>query len=70
MEEKLKQAVLLAVKTIYGKDAAEQQIQIQKTKKEFEGDLTVVVFPLLKLSGKKPEDTAKSHAKLGKRQAV
>ena len=58
MEEKLKQAVLLAVKNLYGKDAAEQQIQIQKTKKEFEGDLTVVVFPLLKLSAKKPEDTA------------
>lgn len=58
MEENLKQAVILAVKSIYGKDAAEQQIQIQKTKKEFEGDLTLVVFPLLKLSGKKPEDTA------------
>ncbi len=58
MEENLKQAVILAVKTIYGKDVADAQIQIQKTKKEFEGDLTLVVFPLLKLSGKKPEDTA------------
>lgn len=58
MEEKLKQLVILAVKTIYGKDVADAQIQIQKTKKEFKGDLTLVVFPLLKLSGKKPEDTA------------
>ena len=58
MEENLKQAVILAVKTIYGKEVADAQIQIQKTKKEFEGDLTLVVFPLLKLSGKKPEDTA------------
>jgi len=54
----LKVAVIEAVKSIYGKDAAEQQIQIQKTKKEFEGDLTLVVFPLLKLAGKKPEEVA------------
>lgn len=58
IEESLKQAVIEAVKALYGKDAADSQIQIQKTKKEFEGDLTIVVFPLLKLSAKKPEDTA------------
>jgi len=58
IEESLKQTVINAVSTLYGKEAADSQIQIQKTKKEFEGDLTIVVFPLLKLSGKKPEDTA------------
>ena len=58
MENSLKIAVIEAVKALYGKDAAESQIQIQKTKKEFEGDLTIVVFPLLKLAGKKPEDLA------------
>ena len=58
IEESLKQTVVNAVKTLYDKDLNDNLVQIQKTKKEFEGDLTVVVFPILKLSGKKPEDTA------------
>ncbi len=58
MENSLKIAVINAVKALYGKDANESQVQIQKTKKEFEGDLTIVVFPLLKLAGKKPEELA------------
>ena len=58
IEESLKQTVVNAVKALYDKDLNDNLVQIQKTKKEFEGDLTVVVFPILKLSGKKPEDTA------------
>ena len=58
IEQSLNQAVVKAIETIYGKTPASSQIQIQKTKKEFEGDFTLVVFPLLKLSGQKPEETA------------
>ena len=58
VEENLLQAVKNAVKTLYNKDLDEKTVQIQKTKKEFEGDLTIVVFPILKLSQKKLEDTA------------
>ena len=47
-----------AVKALYGQDVPEKMIQLQKTKREFEGHLTLVVFPLLKTSRKKPEDTA------------
>ena len=47
-----------AVSTLYGQDVPEKMVQLQKTKKEFEGSLTLVVFPLLKISKKKPEDTA------------
>ena len=47
-----------AVKALYGQDVPEKMVQVQKTKKEFEGSLTIVVFPFLKMSKKKPEDTA------------
>lgn len=47
-----------AVKTLYGQEVPEKMVQIQKTKREFEGNLTLVVFPFLKISRKKPEDTA------------
>ena len=47
-----------AVSTLYGQDVPEKMVQLQKTKKEFEGSLTLVVFPFLKISKKKPEDTA------------
>ena len=47
-----------AVSTLYGQDVPEKMVQLQKTKKEFEGNLTLVVFPFLKISKKKPEDTA------------
>lgn len=48
-----------AIKALYGADVAPQMIQLQKTKREFEGHLTLVVFPFLKISRKKPEDTAR-----------
>ena len=51
-------SVLQAVKELYGQDVPLKMVQLQKTKKEFEGNLTLVVFPFLKLSKKKPEDTA------------
>ncbi len=51
-------SVLEAVKELYGQDVPQKMVQLQKTKKEFEGNLTLVVFPFLKLSKKKPEDTA------------
>ncbi|MBQ7635488.1 MAG: arginine--tRNA ligase [Bacteroidaceae bacterium] len=58
IQQELKQAVLRAVKELYGTDATAEQIQLQKTKREFEGHLTLVTFPLLRISRKKPEDTA------------
>lgn len=47
-----------AVKSLYGQEVPEKMVQLQKTKREFEGNLTLVVFPFLKISRKKPEDTA------------
>lgn len=47
-----------AVKTLYGQEVPEKMVQLQKTKREFEGNLTLVVFHFLKISRKKPEDTA------------
>lgn len=58
IESQILDAAKAAVKALYGTDAPEQALQIQKTKKEFEGSLTLVVFPLLKISRKKPADTA------------
>lgn len=54
----INKAALEAVKALYGHDVPEKMVQVQKTKKEFEGSLTLVVFPFLKISKKKPEDTA------------
>ena len=51
-------SVLKAVKELYGQEVSAKMVQLQKTKKEFEGHLTLVVFPLLKMSHKKPEETA------------
>jgi arginyl-tRNA synthetase len=47
-----------AILTLYGKSADPRLVQLQKTRREFEGDITLVVFPLLKLSGKSPDNTA------------
>ena len=47
-----------AVKALYGQDIEASSVQVQKTKKEFEGHLTIVVFPYLKMSRKGPEQTA------------
>jgi len=57
IENFLQQKAAETVAALYG-PADPAAIQIQKTRKEFEGDYTLVVFPLLKLSRKKPEDTA------------
>ena len=51
-------SVIEAVKSLYGQEVAPKMVQIQKTKQEFEGNLTLVVFPFVKMSRKKPEDTA------------
>jgi arginyl-tRNA synthetase len=59
IEEIIALAAAKAVNEVFGKSIAYEQIQVQKTKKEFTGDLTVVVFPLTKLSGKSPEETGK-----------
>lgn len=47
-----------AIKSLYGAEFNEEKIQLQKTRKEFEGDFTLVVFPFLQLSKKRPEETA------------
>ena len=58
IEQDISAAVVKAVETLYGATVDAAQIQLQKTKREFEGSLTLVVFPLLRVSRKKPEDTA------------
>jgi len=58
IESIIKQAILNALKSLYGADIKEKSVQIQKTKKEFKGNFTVVVFPFLAVSKKKPEYTA------------
>ena len=58
IENEIFKAVKVAVKELYGQEVADSIVQIQKTKSTFEGNLTVVVFPFLKISKKKPEDTA------------
>ena len=54
----ISRSAIAAVKALYGQDVPEKMVQLQKTKREFEGHLTLVVFPLLKISRKKPEETA------------
>ena len=58
IEEQITVAALAAVKELYGTEVPEKMIQLQKTRSDFEGNLTLVTFPLLKTSHKKPEDTA------------
>ena len=58
LEQTLTADVQAAVKALYGQNVTPQQIQLQKTKREFEGHLTLVAFPLLRISRKKPEETA------------
>lgn len=53
-------SVIQAVKELYGADITENMVQLQKTKREFEGSLTLVVFPFLKISRQKPETTAEA----------
>ena len=58
IQKEITNAVLKAVKELYGADVPEKMVQLQNTKEGFEGNLTLVVFPFLKTSRKKPEDTA------------
>ena len=58
MEQELIANIQTVVKQLYGQEVDASILSLQKTKKEFEGDLTLVVFPLLKISHKKPEETA------------
>ena len=58
IETTLVQGAVEAIKNLYGTDFSAEKIQLQKTRKEFEGDFTLVVFPFLALSKKRPEETA------------
>ena len=58
IEEKIVSAVIAGLESLYGQQVPEKMVQLQETRSEFEGELTLVVFPFLKISRKKPEDTA------------
>lgn len=60
IEDKLVASVISGLKALYGQEVPEKMVQMQKTKKEFEGHLTLVVFPFLKMSKK---DRSKRHRK-------
>ena len=55
---KIARAVVSGIKSLYGQDIAAESVQLQETRPEFEGNMTLVVFPYLKMSRKRPEDTA------------
>ena len=58
MEKQIQEAVIAAIKELYGQEIPEKLATLQKTRAEFEGNLTLVVFPFLKMSKKAPEATA------------
>ena len=58
IEQQITGAIIAGIKELYGADVATEQVQLQKTKKEFKGHLTLVVFPFLRMSKKSPEQTA------------
>ena len=58
IEQQIMTAAQTAVKALYGQDVPEKMVQLQKTRSEFEGNLTLVVFPFVKMSHKSPEQTA------------
>ena len=58
IEAQITSSVMAAVKELYGQEVPEKMVALQKTRSDFEGNLTLVVFPFLKMSKKKPEDTA------------
>ncbi len=60
IEQQITRAIVSGVKELYGADIETTQIQLGKTKKEFKGHLTLVVFPFLKISRKSPEQTAQA----------
>lgn len=59
IQQKLAASVIGGLKALYGQEVPAAQVQLQKTKKEFEGHLTLVVFPFLRMSKKGPEQTAR-----------
>ena len=68
IEQKLTATVIAALNALYGQEVPEKMVQLQKTKKEFEGHLTLVVFPFLKMTfspslsiEKRKKDTNKPH---------
>jgi arginyl-tRNA synthetase len=63
IENLLQEAIIGAIKILYNAEVDESQITLQKTKKEFKGHYTLITFPLLKISRKKPEDTAEEIGK-------
>ena len=58
LEEVLRQLFIKSFKTLYGQEPLVQQVNFQKTRPEFEGDMTIVVFPFVKLAGRNPEQLA------------
>ena len=71
IETILTESIVAVIKELYGEEAAATGVQLQKTRKEFEGDFTYVVFPLLKMSKKRPEETAQEiGALLAQKQPV
>ena len=58
IEEKIVSAGIAGLESLYGQQVPEKRVQLQETRSEFDGELTLVVFPFLKISRKKPEDTA------------
>ena len=58
IEQQLTADVRAAIKALYGQEVPDNLLQLQKTKREFEGHLTLVTFPLLRISRQKPEETA------------
>jgi len=61
--EKIVSAIRTGIEILYGQQVSEGMVQLQETRAEFEGQLTLVVFPFLKISRKKPEDTAQEIGK-------
>lgn len=64
IENQIASSVIASVKELYGQDVPMSMVQLQKTKSNFEGNLTLVVFPFLKISRQKPEDTARAIGEL------
>lgn len=63
IEQLLVAAVVKAIKALYDTDITAEQVQVQKTRPDFEGHLTVVTFPFLRISKKKPEETGEDLAR-------
>ncbi|MBQ3958694.1 MAG: arginine--tRNA ligase, partial [Bacteroidaceae bacterium] len=58
LEKRISEAARTAIEELYGGEVKAEMVQLQETRAEFEGQLTLVVFPFLKMSRKRPEDTA------------